>query len=48
MSDQHDPTARERLDNDPLDRMEPDEGDEEDVERAWEQSDVDEGEAPTG
>jgi len=48
MSDEHDPTPRERLDDDPIDRMEPDQGDEQDVERAWEQSDPEEGEAPTG
>ena len=48
MSDEHDPTPGERLENDPLDNIEPDDGDEEDVEQAWEQSDVDEGEAPTG
>ena len=46
---QRDPEIRERLDEeDPLERIEPDEGDDEDVERAWNDTDVGEGEAPTG
>lgn len=40
--------ARRLDDEDPLDRIAPDEGDDEDVERAWEEADVDSGEAPTG
>ena len=44
-----DPEVRRRLDEeDPLDRIEPDEGDDEHVARVWEETDVDEGEAPTG
>jgi hypothetical protein len=48
MPDEQDAGPAERLENDPLDRMEPDDGDDEDVERAWEQTDVEEGEAPSG
>lgn len=44
-----DPETAERLEEeDPLDRIQPDEGDDERVERAWDDTDVDEGEAPTG
>jgi hypothetical protein len=48
MSDhERDPEARERLEDDPLDQMEREDADA-DVEQAWEESDTEEGEAPTG
>lgn len=47
--EQADPEIRRRLDSDdPLDRIEPDEGDDDRVEQAWEDSDVADGEAPSG
>lgn len=45
--DEHDASAREHLEDDPLDRMEREDR-EEDVEQAWEDSEIEEGEAPTG
>lgn len=47
MSQDEHPDSTERLEDDPVDEMER-EADEARVERAWEESDVDEGEAPTG
>lgn len=41
-------TAEQLDERDPLDRIEPDEGDEQRVEQAWEETDVGEGEAPSG
>jgi hypothetical protein len=47
MSDHEtDPAVTERLAHDPLDQMESDE-DEDKVERAWDDTEVDEGDAPT-
>lgn len=45
--DEHNASARGHLDDDPLDRMER-EDQEADVEQAWEDSETEEGEAPTG
>jgi hypothetical protein len=45
-SDQNDPDNPEALEDDPIDQMEREaDGD---AEQAWEESDVEEGEAPTG
>ena len=47
--EQRDPEVSRRLEEeDPLDRIGPDDGDEEDVERAWEETETESGEAPTG
>ena len=49
MGDEQRSEVARRLDeNDPLERIEPDEGDEDDVARAWEEADTESGEAPTG
>lgn len=45
-SDERDPNSPEPLEDDPIDEMEREaEGE---AEQAWEESDVEEGEAPTG
>ena len=49
MGDDQTSDVAQRLDeNDPLERIEPDEGDQEDVARAWDEADTESGEAPTG
>ena len=44
--EEHGPPERARIEDDPVDRME--EESDRDVARAWEESDVEEGEAPSG
>lgn len=46
--DEHVPQERVRIEDDPLDRMEEEEERDRDVARAWEEADVEEGEAPSG
>ena len=46
--DRRSEVARRLDEDDPLDRIQPDEGDDEDVEQAWEETETDTGEAPTG